>query len=98
MKRFSFVFIPALSAVLLSLTGCDQSGSKVCVDQDNRVVDDDSCLGSHHWRYYGHGSATPAIGSFAAGGSSEPAAGESYGVSRGGFGEGGEGHGGGFGE
>lgn len=88
-KRFNFIFIPALSAALLSLTGCDQSGSKVCVDKNNKVVDDGSCRGAQHsWRYYGHGSYVPAVGSVAAGGSSEPAAGESYGVSRGGFGEG----------
>ena len=99
MKRFSFVFIPALSAALLSLTGCDQSGStKVCVDQDNRRIDDAQCQGrGQSWRYYSHGASIPGVGFTAAGGSSAPAAGESYGVARGGFGEGGEGHGG-FGE
>ena len=109
MRKLEGVRLTAVLAVAAALAGCDQQPVRVCVDAQGRRIPDQPCATSAavvgaHWRYYGGGVTTPAVGEPATGGSDVADHSASYsaapeeGVSRGGFGGTAEdvgGHGGG---
>lgn len=88
-----------------SMTSCDPTDIKRCVDREDCVVEDEKCLDApltsgyhthpYHWYYGGSGF----YGEKATGGYTHPASGVSYstGTSKGGFGHSAGLHGGGFG-
>jgi len=106
--RSALAIMLGLSAAVLA--GCEQSQVdwRVCQDPQGRRAPDTNCgssgsyVGGAHWLYIRGGSA-PAVGAAISGGESTPMAGVNYGaapsegIARGGFGEAGDGHGGGDG-
>lgn len=108
--RGALAIMLGLSASVLA--GCDRPSSdwRVCEDSQGRRAPDSNCgssghvIGAGRWLYFRAGSAAvPAVGEPIAGGLLTPEAGVSYdsapteGITRGGFGASGDGHGGGDG-
>jgi hypothetical protein len=85
-KRSRQVTLGLVLSVSAQLLACER---RRCVDQDDRVVEDDRCVpgyyggGSYHWYYGGYGYGH---GSYVGGGGTTPFAGHESNVSRGGFG------------
>jgi hypothetical protein len=94
MRKSRDVPITILAALALFTTGChDTPESRNCVDAQGRIVPDTSCespsRGTSYHYIYG-GASGGRVGDAVIGGSSTPSA---DGVSRGGFGHGGDGGG-----
>ena len=102
MKRSKTIQLTIVSAVAAGLLSCGERPTRYCVDEDQRVIDENNCVAGHsgggHFYYgrSGFGSGVRVTG----GSTSVPSEGFTTpsGTVRGGFGAAGEAHGVGGGE